>query len=190
MLAGMKTARVRLQSISPYSQSKHYTDPPRKEKESAADYEKRTWRMRMHADENDIVFIPPMAFKNSCATASAFLGEKIPGRGKATYTKHFVSGLLVVDGLSLGVKRDDVSGQWLFLPSDGRKGGSSRVDKCFGVIHHWEGEVVYHILDEVITKDVFTQHVKEAGQFIGVGFFRPERGGYWGRYKSELISWE
>jgi len=182
----MKIATVHLKSISPYSQSRHYTNPPKTDKETAADYEKRTWRERMHYDSDGYVFIPPMALKNSLAEAAQFLGEKIPGKRGATWAKHFLAGILVTEGIRLPIKKDDVPGQWLFLPPDGKKGGSSRVDKCFGVINEWDGEATYYILDETITKEAFARHIKEAGQFIGIGFFRPPSGGYWGRYTAEV----
>ncbi len=185
----MKIARVKLKSLSPYAQSRHYVDPPKGDRESPADYEKRTWRERMHYEPSGEVFIPPMSLKNSLAEAAQFLGHKIPGQRNATWSKHFLAGILVTEGVPLGIKKDDVPGQWLFLPSDGKKGGGSRVDKCFGRIDEWGGEATYYILDEKITKDVFLEHLKVAGQFIGIGFFRARNGGFWGRFSAELISW-
>lgn len=185
----MKTAVVRLKSLSPYAQSKHYTEPAKEAKESPADYERRTWRERMHYDSQGYVFIPPMSLKKSLAEAAMFLSRKIPGKRNATYSKHFRAGVLVVDGITLPIKKDEVPGEWLFLPSDGKRGSGSRVDKCFGRIDEWEGDATYYILDETITQDVFVEHLREAGQFIGIGFFRPINEGYWGRYSSELKSW-
>jgi len=184
----MATATVRLRSVSPYSQGKHY-EVPKLDKESAADYEARTWRERLHYDESGEVFIPPMAFKNCLAEAAKYLSVRIPGKGKATYTKHFESGVLVVDPVYLGMKKDDVQGIWLFVPSDGKRGSGSRVNKCFPVIPHWEATVVFHVLDETITKDVFRKHLEEAGKFIGIGVFRPRRNGYYGRFEIVEFEW-
>jgi hypothetical protein len=185
----MKTAICKLKSISPYSQSRHYTLPEREEKESHADYEKRTWRERMHVDSDGHVFIPPMAFKNCLSEAAKYLSEKIPGKGKATYTKHFEAGVLVVEGLRLPILKVDVPGEWLFVPSDGRRGGSSRVDKCFPRIDNWEGEVRFEIFDDTITEKPFRYHLEQAGKFIGIGYFRPRNNGYWGRFSIEEIKW-
>jgi len=191
----MKTATVTLEGISPYSQGKHYTKeqfPKLDEgKESDNAYEVRTWRERMHYDENDIVFIPPMAFKNCLTSAASFLGEKIVGKRGATYTKHFTAGVLVLEGATLGIKRSDVKGQWLYLPSDGKRGGAKRVDKCFGVIPTgWKASVVFHILDDNITEKVFKRHIDEAGNFIGLGVFRPQSNGFYGRFKVTSLKWE
>src|SRR5688572_16894749 len=170
----MKKALCKLKSISPYSQSKHYVvDKINNGKESHKDYEARTWRERLHVNKDGNVFIPPMAFKNCISEVAKYIGEQIPGKGKSTYTKHFEAGVLVVDGPVLPLKEEDVQGQWLFVPSDGKRGGPKRVDKCFPVIPEWEVEVEFIILDEIITEDVFRKHLEEAGKFIGIGYFRP-----------------
>ena len=185
----MKTAIVRLKSISPYSQSRHYI-VDRGDKESADDYERRTWRERMHATEDGYVFIPPMAFKNCLSESAKFLGVTIKGKGKATYTKHFEAGVLVTEPLVLPIKRIDVPGEWLFVPADGRRGSGKRVNRCFPMIHQWEGEVPFYILDETITEDVFLYHLEQAGKFIGLGRFRPRNNGFYGRFEVVSLSWD
>ena len=184
----MKTAVTLLESISPYSQSRFY-QTPKLEKESSADYEARTWRDRMHTTEDGRVFMPPMAFKNCLAEAAKFLSIQIQGKGKATYTKHFEAGVMVVEGLTLNIKKADVAGEWFHVPSDGKRGGSKRVLKCFPVIPKWSGEVTWHILDDTITKDVFAKHLEEAGKFIGLGRFRPRNNGFYGRFSVKEIKW-
>ena len=187
----LKTAVATLESISPYSQTRYYTHDITKEpKETSADYEERTWRHRTHINEDGYIYIPPMAFKNCLSEVAKFLSIQIPGKGKATYTKHFEAGLLVMEPLVLPIKREDVAGQWIFVPSDGRRGSGSRVMKCFPVIPEWTGDVRFYILDDTITKEVFEQHLKEAGNFIGIGYFRPRNNGFWGRFRVKSITWE
>jgi hypothetical protein len=192
----MRTATVHLTSISPYSQSRYYTDPPRGDKETSRDYEARTWMHRTHVDEKGHVFIPPMAFKNCIAEAAKFLSLQIPGRGKSTYTKHFEAGILVVDALVFDgadkrplVTRQKVEGEWLFVPADGVRGSGKRVEKCFPLIRQWNGAVVFHVLDNTVTRDVFERHLKEAGSLIGIGRFRPRNNGFYGRFAATKLSW-
>ena len=65
-----------------------------------------------------------------------------------------------------------------------------------GVIRHfphyakWSGTLRVHILDDTITKDIFEKVAREAGNFVGIGQFRPEKGGYFGRFEVKSISWE
>lgn len=184
----MKLAIATLKSVSPYSQSRHY-NLPKLDKESSADYEARTWRDRIHADESGELFIPPMAFKNCLSEVAKYLSVQIPGKGKSTYTKHFESGVLVVEPLMLGIKKDDVKGEWLFVPADGVRGSGKRVDKCFPFVPSWSGEVHFMIMDETITEDVFLYHLRQAGAFIGIGRFRPRKNGYYGRFSVESVKW-
>jgi hypothetical protein len=184
----MRVCEATLESISPYSQSKHY-ETDKLDKENAKDYEERTWKDRLHTSEDGMVFIPPMAFKNALSEIAKFLSVKIPGSGKSTYTKHFVAGVLVMDALPLGIHKDQVPGEWLFVPSDGMRGGGKRVSKCFPLIKSWGGTVTFYILDETITPEVFEKHLKEAGAFIGIGRFRPRNNGFYGRFRVLSTKW-
>jgi len=182
-------AICQLKSISPISFSKHY-ETEKLEKESSSDYEKRTWRERAHYDQDGIVFLPPMAFKWALAEAGKFLGEKIPGKRGATYAKYLQSGVLVLEGISLGIHKDQVASEQLFVPSDGRHGGGSRVTKYFPIVYQWAGQLVYDCIDDVLTKDVMYRHIKESGNFIGLLRFRPRVGGFYGRFSVENMEWE
>lgn len=184
----MKTAIVRLESITPYSQSRHY-DTPRLPKESALDYENRTWADRLHVDNDGNVFIPPMAFKNCLSEVARFMGKQIPGKGKSTYTKHFEAGVLVMEPLVLPIKKDEVPRETYFVPADGKRGSGKRVTKHFPVIQKWAGDVTFYVLDETITEDVFREHLEEAGKFIGIGRFRPRNNGFYGRFAVKAVSW-
>lgn len=187
----MKIATVTLTSASPYSQSKIHS-APKLEKESPADYDVRTWREKMHYDrKTDEVFIPPMALKNALMECAQYLGEKIPGKGNATWTKHFTAGILVTEPVRLGVKRKDVESESFMCHADGKRSCGTRVLRTFPTIFEWEGKAKFHILDETITKDVFERYLVEAGKFIGVGRFRPRNGGFYGRFHvGDDLTWE
>jgi len=186
----MITVVATLKSVSPYGQSRNYEmDCPKKEKESSKDYEQRTWMNRLHVTPDGRVFIPPMSFKNCISEAAKFLGQQIPGKGKATYTKHFEAGILVPDPVVLPIKATEVEGLWLFVPASGKRGDGRRVWKCFPVIKEWSGDVTFLIFDETVTQDVLKYHLEQAGKFIGVGFFRPRNNGYFGRFSLEKLKW-
>jgi hypothetical protein len=142
----MKTITTHLKSVSPYSQSAPFNSS-KLDKEKADDFEKRCWRERCHADAGGNVVIPPMALKNCLSEAAKYLALQIPGKGKATYTKHFEAGVLIVDPLVLPLKRDEVEGEWLYLNADGRRGSGTRVWRCMPVIREWGGIATGHVLD-------------------------------------------
>ncbi|MHC4687685.1 MAG: hypothetical protein ACYTEW_25770, partial [Planctomycetota bacterium] len=152
--------------------------------ESHDDFEQRTWRERLHVDEKGEVFIPPLALKNTLANVAKFLSETVPGKGKATYTKHFLAGILVVQPLMLGVKGKDVEGVRMHVPSDGRKGGTTRVYKTFPVVQEWQSKTEIILLDPLLVgkPEKVEEYLIHAGKFIGLLAMRPQTGGYYGRF--------
>ena len=84
----MRIATCSLKSVAPYGQSRNH-DTPKLSKEGHDAYEQRTWLNRLHITEEGYVFIPGNCFKLCLGACPKYLGEKIPGKGQATYTKHF-----------------------------------------------------------------------------------------------------
>lgn len=184
----MRKALCSLKSMSPYSQSKYIGEKKTRD-ETHAEFEKRSWHLRCHWNEEGRIYIPPMSFKNCLSEAAKYKSIQIPGKGKSTYTKHFEAGVLVVDPLELDVTRETLQHEWLHLPSDGRRGGTTRVEKCMPLIPSWKGKVEFLVLDEIITPEVFEEHLADAGSFIGVGRFRPRNNGFYGRFSVESVKW-
>jgi hypothetical protein len=133
--------------------------------------------------------ISPMMIKNMIADVAKFLDEKIPGKGNGKWTKHFASGILVVDPAPLGIHADEVEFEKLFVPSNGQAGSGKRVWKYFPIIHNYTTFFTVYILDNTITKELFERYIREAGRFIGLGFFRPARRGTKGRFEVDRIEW-
>ena len=184
----MKTVEATLESLAPLSMSR-YHQTPRLDREIPKDYEARTWRERLHALPDGTVYMPPTFVKNALGIAAKYLGLQIPGKGKSTYTKHFDAGVIVPEGATLGIKKEDVPGEWLFLHSSPSKPNSPRVEKCYPRIDHWKATFKFLIVDEIITEDVFRRHLEAAGTFVGLGRFRPINRGFYGRFKVTNIKW-
>jgi len=175
---------------SAYSPGKYYSkeEVPMKEGELHAEYEMRTFMNRLHVDKKTgEVFIPPMAFKNALASAAKYLSKSIKGQGKKTYTAKIESGVLCFEPFMLGVTQDGFSPNELFLPSDGKRGGGKRVTKVFPVILNWGGTLHISVVDPIVSKDVLREHLEAAGNYIGVGTFRPQNNGYYGRFVVDSI---
>ena len=202
----MKTAIYKITGISPYSQSRMH-ETPKKEKEQPEAYERRTWIEKAHFNEDGNMFIPPMAFKQALDETGKRLG-KIPGKGMATYTKHFKGGVLIIKPIVLTQTRADfeaeaqkVIGDNWAIPStnlswggpcnsDGTRGSGKRVFRRFPEVKEWGGELEILIFDEILTDKEITKALKEAGIMVGIGRFRAENGGYYGRFTAELVSFK
>lgn len=188
----MKICTAKLKSAVPYSQSKAI-DPdefPKMPKEDAAGYDKRLWREKATVNDAGIVCIPAMALKMSIDEAVKRLNIGIPGRGKSTYTKFFVAGQICDGDVPLGIHKDDLESITIWANADGVRGSGKRVRRIFPYIKKWEGEARFAILDDVIPKDVFEKALIESGRLVGIGRFRPEKGGILGRFTVEKFTWD
>lgn len=184
----MKIITAVVRGTSPMSHSRMH-EAPRLEKESHDDYERRTWREKLHYDDTGEVFIPPMALKMCLAEAAKMTGRQIPGRGKSTYTKHLEAGVLCMEPVPIGVHKDDCEPEWINANADGVRGSGKRVKRCFPHIPAgWKGKASFMILDETVTPKVLEEFLREAGSFVGIGRFRPRNGGMYGRFAVESVA--
>lgn len=178
--------RLRSGEGSPYGQSRSFQSAKTPHETHDA-YERRCWRERAHQNAGHMV-IPAAGFQHAIQAAAGYLQMKIPGQGNCQYKAHFERGLMAFGEIELPELVAELPEKWLFLPSDGRPGSGKRVWKSFPHVASWEGQITWMILDPVITLDVFRLMLTTAGKFIGVGFFRPERRGWWGRFSVEEIT--
>lgn len=186
----MKIATCQLESLSPYSQSRSYEhEIAALDRETKGDYEERTWRNKCHSMPDGKIFIPPMSFKQGLDTAAKMLGMKIPGKRNSTYSKFFTSGVLVMQPLVLPMTKEQTACDRIFANADGVRGSGKRVWRNFPRIDKWAGPLEFNIIADEITKDVFEEHLRQAGSFVGVGRFRPANGGFYGRYQLKAIKW-
>jgi len=191
------TATVQIEGMSAYSQSR-YHNTEKLPKEAHEDYEARTWREKGHWNSEGKMVIPPMSIKQALDSAVKRSGKQIPGKGKATYTKHFTGGCMVFEpAVILGadgqpITRETVGCFGGMMSSTGEKGktGGKVVYRQFPEVDApWIATVSFEILDEVITGPIFEEMLSETGKFIGIGRFRPQNGGFCGRFSVEGVDW-
>lgn len=184
---------------TPYSQSRPYErGVPKKERETADAYENRTWKERLHVQDGQVI-MPILSLKMALAEYAKYIGETIPGKGKATWTKHYEAGILPTTTPMLyhankkrhpPITPDDVKGEWLYLNADGKRGGSTRVWRCMTHIDNWAANVEWLIVDRTINMKKLEEHLRGAGLIIGVGRWRPRNAGTYGRFNIENFEWE
>lgn len=185
-------ARVKLESAAPYSQSAMH-DTPMFEGEKHDDYDIRTWRNKattVKVDGVDYVAIPGNALVQSMIGFAKYSGEQIEGQGKKTWTAKFQAGILPPGPISTGVRLEDVDCAVVWAHANGQRGSGKRVYRRFPILNEWSIEAEFTILDPIITQSVFEWALDGAGMFIGIGRFRPQNGGRFGRFELTGIEWE
>lgn len=172
---------VSIKGMAPYSQSRmHQTEFL--EGESHNDYEKRTWREKSNYDRNGIVYVPAMALKQAMDLAAKRLSIPDPDNKRATLTKYFVSDVICEQNLSIGVHKDDMPSVTISANSDGVRGSGKRVPRTFPQTQEWGGETSFLVMDHKVSPEIFERVLRSAGRSVGVGQFRPEKGGLNGRF--------
>jgi hypothetical protein len=167
---------------------------PKKDSETHDQYEERTWRHKCRLTNDGQLCLNPFAVTNSLVTAAQWLGRKVPGEGKKTFTDRFRKGVaphgrvLLLNGKPLTI--DDVDPQRLFVPSDGKHGGPRRVFRIFPTLHDWQASGTCLVFDGKITRDQFFEHLETVGKFIGWGSMRVEGGGINGRFTVDEVTVE
>lgn len=177
-----------LESLTPYSQSRKH-DEPRLEGEGADDYNRRTWRSQQLV-ENGTVHISAFGLQQALVSAARYSKKQIPGQGKATWTKKFEAGIALFENIDLGINPETVEYIDIYANADGIRGSGKRVMRRFPIIPKWSATFDVHILDPIITQEIFTEVVEQAGMFIGIGRYRPEKGGTNGRFTLAKLEWQ
>ena len=185
----MRTATIKIKGLTPYSQSRALQSEKRKE-ETYDSFDRRVCGEHMHVDaKTGLVFIPAVAILQGMAAAASYLskGGDIKKKGTATWSQNFLCGLSVSRGATIGIKPTDVKFERVYCNADGKRGSGKRVWRTFPVYEEWAAELTIELLDDTIPEDVFRQVLVAFGLFVGIGRYRPQNGGYLGRFTVKEI---
>ena len=193
----MRKCKVSFENFpgSPYSQSAKH-DTPFLDRESHDDYNERTWREQCTINDNGEICVPAMAFKQAIDTTAFKLGLKVPNRRGSTYKNFFASGFFcladapLINGTGKPIMKNDAVMKTISANADGVRGSGKRVTRRFPEFPNYKGTIEFTIIDDIITESIFEQHVRAAGMIVGIGRFRPEKGGTNGRFRVTKIDWE
>ena len=185
-------ARLTIIGLTAYSQSCQH-DEPKLEGENHEAYDQRTWRSKLSVATRDgkpTVVIPAHGLHQAIAAAAKYSKRQIPGQGKATWTAKFLSGITLMDDPALDIDPATVNAVTISANADGIRGSGKRVPRRFPIMPEWQTTFDVYILDPIITQEVFREMEEIAGMFIGIGRFRPEKGGTNGRFRIASLAWE
>lgn len=178
---------ITIRGITPLSQSR-YIATELAPGESHNDHDTRRWREKMHTSPDGFVAIPAMAMMQAVQTAAGADDEKVAGRGNRKWGTLFKGGIAIYDDVVTDVRADDVKPQTFLVDAQGRKGdqSSSRVPRTFPMIPAgWRATFQLEIIDDSIPVERVENAILTAGARVGVGRFRPGKGGINGRFVLE-----
>lgn len=183
-------ARVTIEGMGPYHQSKHY-EVPKLDGESHEDYDARTWLNHLHVQDGTI-HIPARALHSALVGGARYKGTKIAGAGNKQWTAKFQAGTAIFENADLGIRPEDLGPPIIIYANlDGRPGGRSRGWRRFPVINSgWQATFTVDILDPIVTQPIFIEMLTYGGLYIGIGQYRPQNMGTAGRFKIVAVEWQ
>lgn len=188
----LRSCKVHIQGVSPYSSSRAHEEE-KLAKETHEDYDKRTWRHKLTyrtlANGDKMAVIPSGGIKKAIDGAAQMVGGKIPGRGNATYSKLFMTGVLVENDMDLNLDVNEVESIRVHCHADGNPKSGKRVYRTFPIVPAWNGIANILVTDPDLPDAVFERVVTAAGRCQGLGRWRPERGGSNGRFSVTKFEW-
>lgn len=153
-------------------------------KKTDADHEaiiKSEWMGGLYWNEEIGPYIPGMNFDAAFKNAA-----KLQKLGK-----QFGQGVMVVEDevkLSYQGPRDR-EGMFSagYLDVRGVKVGMARVMRCRPKFNSWSGEFTIAVNELIVNPDQVVKALPNAGELIGVGDYRPEKGGRYGKFSVEVL---
>jgi hypothetical protein len=188
----MRTMTAKIEGTSPYSQSRYYDYAvPAKDKENRADYDLRNWREHCTVNKDDIICIPGMALKMALDATARKLKDRVPGKGTKTWIDYIVGGVVPSDQMfPIGVKKKDVNFIDIWANLDGVRGSGKRGMRRYPIIQKgWAATVSLDVIDNSLPEELIEHYLAESGLIVGIGRFRPEKGGMSGRYRVKSVKW-
>jgi len=189
-----RLCKVTVEGFSPYSGGGAIHSI--KAAESHEEFDLRTWPEKVKINEAGEVMLPAMAVHRGLLLAAKGSGIKVGKRSIASYVETAVAPMgdhPIYSGKGKPMRIEDMSPETLFLPSDGKalhKGGKGqRVRRTFPTVTRWSAIFEVMVLHEELHSETRLRALFEyMGMYVGVGRFRPERGGFYGRFKVRDLS--
>jgi len=174
----MKKYKVEIKGITPLLMNKpeqYGFDEQWVEKKASTDWEKEALK-KLYIDAEGIIYQPATHLDRALIEAGKKI--KVKGQGKATYSKLFGS-MVSIEEFEIVHKKQDYETFKSLVVIPSTKGRVMRYRPMFkdwGLEFHIESE------DE-IPADVIKEALEIAGKYVGIGDWRPEKKGKFGKFQ-------
>lgn len=135
-----------------------------------------------HRNKYGQLFIPSDQLKGSFINAGSYVKAKVGGRSKSM--KQIVAAMFMVLPEQILIPEYDA----IDKRSAVNHKVKARIIKIRPKWTVWEAEFDLVVSEDSITKDMIKSIIEYAGNYVGIGSFRPTHNGMFGRF--ELISFE
>jgi hypothetical protein len=181
----MKTYDIRIEGKTPYMQHRmddvalEEWEKQRKFIIERPDVSKEELDRAMYHSYNDEVgfYIPSEQIRQSLINAGSFTKAKVGNAKKSM--KNIVAGMFSIDPEKIRIGSDFVI--------DKRSAVNRNIKARVIVIRprwdNWKVSFVLNVDNDTITEETITQIITHAGDYVGIGSYRPQNNGQFGRFR-------
>lgn len=172
----MRKVKVEIKGITPYLMHRfgeETADTKTERKIGKKDYEAEVEKALYKSPDGEI-YVPSMQLKGCLIEAGKQM--RVVGKGKSTYSKLFGAFLLIEpDTIPM------INQEWI---TDARAVviQRSRIIRYRPKFMDWSLTFTITIMDDGIAMDVVRQGLEIGGNYVGIGDFRPQKKGTFGRF--------
>jgi len=174
----MKKYKVEITGITPLLQNKpeqYGFDEQWVEKKASTDWEKESLK-KLYVDSDGNIYQPATHIDRALIEAGKKI--KVKGQGKATYSKLFGS-MISVEEIEIlhKIPKYETYKTLVVIPST-----KGRIMRYRPMFKKWALE--FHIeAEDEIAKEVIREALDIAGKYVGIGDWRPEKKGKFGKFQ-------
>lgn len=172
----MKSIAVEIQGITPLLMHRFPmvgADDTSKKRTGVPDW-KQEAETALYKDEQGVIYEPASHIEGTLKEAGKVL--KIPGRRGATYSKLIGSAISVEpDAIPHKIQEYEIDSRPVVVQR-------ARVVRYRPIFKKWELAFEIIVGDDQIPPEVIKQALDHAGLYVGIGDFRPGRGGKFGKF--------
>ena len=131
--------------------------------------------------DDEQFYIPAEQVRRSLINAGAFMKSKVGNAKKSM--KNVVAAMFMIEQDRIPFKGD--------FEIDKRSAVNNAVKARVIVIRpcwkNWTCEFTLLVDNDTITEETITQLFEYSGNYVGIGSYRPEKNGYFGRFEAEVV---
>lgn len=170
------TYEIEIEGITPYLMHRFAdegADVSSQRKVGKKDY-KSDVEVALYKSPEGEIYVPATQIKSCLMEAGKQM--RIPGKGKSTYSKLFGAFIMIEpDCLVMSPQEYEVDARAVVIQR-------ARIIRYRPIFKKWGLRFKVHSLTEEIQKDVIKEGFEIAGNFTGIGDFRPQKKGMYGRF--------
>jgi hypothetical protein len=186
----MQKYKIEIEGVTPYMQHQMHDEVLDEwekkrgfiiERKDVAEEDLKRAEYHAYINSKGKCYIPSEHIRGSMINAGGYVKSKVGNKAKSM--KNIVAAMFFISPEEILIGEDFV----IDKRSAVNRNIKARVISIRPKWEKWKASFVLSVDNDTITKETIVTIIEYAGQYVGIGSFRPTANGYFGRYKLNSI---